>query len=112
LSCPTLLRPVLTRIGDSELGLTRPALGADYYLTSLTSVMHREDGAVVARLSCTAISVFTVTQTRKKALCGEYCFRISGEGKSELLDGLNVDPRGSGLLFISIFHVYKGPTLV
>jgi hypothetical protein len=27
----------------SELGLTRPALGADYYLTSLTSVMHRED---------------------------------------------------------------------
>ena len=29
---------------DSELGLTRPALGADYYLTSLTSVKHREDG--------------------------------------------------------------------
>ena len=43
LSCPTLLRPVLSRIGDSELGLTRPALGADYYLTSLTSVKHRED---------------------------------------------------------------------
>ena len=58
-----LLRPVLSRIGDSELGLTRlthslthshdslthslthsrPALGADYYLTSLTSVKHRED---------------------------------------------------------------------
>ena len=35
--------PVLSRIGDSELGLTRPALGADYYLTSLTSVKHRED---------------------------------------------------------------------
>ena len=43
LSCPTLLRPVLSRIGDSELGLTRPALGADYSLTSLTSVKHRED---------------------------------------------------------------------
>ena len=43
MSCPALLRPVLSRIGDSELGLTRPALGADYYLTSLTSVMHRED---------------------------------------------------------------------
>ena len=43
LSCPTLLRPVLSRIGDSELGLTRPALGADYNLTSLTSVKHRED---------------------------------------------------------------------
>ena len=45
LSCPTLLRPVLvlSRIGDKEIGLTRPALGADYYLTSLTSVKHRED---------------------------------------------------------------------
>ena len=31
------------RVWDSELGLTRPALGADYYLTSLTSVKHRED---------------------------------------------------------------------
>jgi hypothetical protein len=27
---PTLLRPVLSRIGDSELGLTGPALGAVY----------------------------------------------------------------------------------
>ena len=50
LSCPTLLRPVLSRIGDSELGLTRPALGADYYLTSLTSVMHREDRLHAARI--------------------------------------------------------------
>jgi hypothetical protein len=47
---PTALTSVLTAVSrrltlrDSELGLTRPALGADYYLTSLTSVMHREDG--------------------------------------------------------------------
>jgi hypothetical protein len=46
---PTALTSVLTAVSrrltlrDSELGLTRPALGADYYLTSLTSVMHRED---------------------------------------------------------------------
>ena len=67
-SCPTLLRPVLSRIGESELGLTLgqlsgliitpqhprdseleasghtgPALGADYYSTSLRSVMHRDE---------------------------------------------------------------------
>ena len=46
---PTALTSVLTAsrrltLRDSELGLTRPALGADYYLTSLTSVKHREDG--------------------------------------------------------------------
>ena len=35
MSCPTLLRPVLSRIGDSELGPTGPALGAVSYLTSL-----------------------------------------------------------------------------
>ena len=36
-------RPSPCGVWDSELGLTRPALGADYYLTSLTSVKHRED---------------------------------------------------------------------
>ena len=44
---PTLLRPVLSRIGtgwdSASSPLTGPALGADYYLTSRRSVMHRED---------------------------------------------------------------------
>ena len=37
-------------VWDSELGLTRPALGADYYLTSLTSVKHREDRLLLTYL--------------------------------------------------------------
>ena len=42
-SVPTSAVSRRLTLRDSELGLTRPALGADYYLTSLTSVMHRED---------------------------------------------------------------------
>ena len=43
-------RPSPCGVWDSELGLTRPALGADYYLTSLTSVKHREDRLLLTYL--------------------------------------------------------------